>query len=197
MTASASVANGYDASCDESWFFGTEIQADLCDLNGYGPNGNFLIRASGQGEVHVYGSVVRVGATCPMGVGTPIVAITASNGRNVHVHGTGIDVISTVPNNIVVLLANSGGTIHANASAYNLSTTSGTVTRISNSGGHIHAPYHWEHIPDPATIPNFTSVSGADMTTEVVGADINMLVYNNQCTGAGGPWYNVALRSCR
>lgn len=200
MTAAASIADGYDASCGESWFIGSEIQADLCDPNGgYGPNGNFLIRASEQGEIHVYGSVIRVGATCQMGVGTPILAITASDGGNVHVHGTGIDVISTVPNNIVVLQAASGGVIHANGAAYNLSTPSGTVTRISNNGGHIHAPYLWEHIPDPATIPNFTSANGADQTTVTSGTSDghpHTVVYSTNCP-ANARWYDQVDKVCR
>jgi hypothetical protein len=191
-------AVGYKAACDESWFFGSEISETASTyLNG---NGLVALGVSGQAEAHVYGSAIRAISDVTATGNGPIVAVNASNGGIVHIHGTGIDVISSVPNNLVALNAATGGLIHANESSYNLSTPSGTVTRIkkdTNINTHVHAPYLWEHIPDPTTIPNFTSVTGADTTTEVVGADINMLVYNSQCTGSGGPWYNVALRTCR
>lgn len=196
--------HAYGSSCGENWFFGSELISS--------PNGlwreAFPIWVSGipscsscKGEAHIYGSVLRVNVTSAGNHTTsfPVAAAYAQGGQ-IHIHGTGIDVISQASITIAALKADSGGMIHANGAAYNLSTgVGGTVTRIANNGGHVHAPYLWEHIPDPAVAPNFTSVNGADMTTEVVnnGADINMLVYNNQCTGAGGPWYNVALRTCR
>lgn len=101
------------------------------------------------------------------------------------------------PRNIVVLSAATGGTIHANGSSYNLSTVGGTVTRVVNNGGHIHAPYLWEHIPDPATVPNFTSVTGADMTTVTTGTSDgqpHLLIYSTNCASK---WYDSVDKACR
>jgi hypothetical protein len=193
------IGSAYNASCDDSWFIGSEITLTTRKRGIFSSgSGNFVaINATNGTEVHVYGSVVRAIGPDPSSFTGTLTAVQAGSNAEVHLHGTGIDALSMEPRNIVVLSAATGGKIHANGSSYNLSTVGGTVTRVANNGGHIHAPYLWEHIPDPATIPNFTSVTGADMTTETVGSDTNMLVYNSQCTGSGGPWYNVALRTCR
>jgi hypothetical protein len=184
----------YQGLCDESWIIGSEVA--MLPGASYDLPGRATILASKVGPsatVHVYGGVLRWLAS---GSGE---AALATNGGAIHVHGTGIDVLSGQGNATALRAIGAGSMIHANASSYNLSAAPGkTVTRIKvENGGHVHAPYLWEHIPDPAVAPNFTSVTGADMTTETVGADINMLVYNSQCTGSGGPWYNVALRTCR
>lgn len=182
----------YEVKCDQSWFYGSEITS-----KGNLEFGDVIpFRVSGT-ELHVYGSVIRA-----LGTGTTssyaLTAVSATGGK-VHIHGTGIDVLALngAPANTIALSASNGAEIHADVSAYNLSTgAGGTVTRIAkdaNPNTHVHAPYQWQHIP---SFP-LTSVTGADVTTETVGADINMLVYNSQCTGSGGPWYNVALRICR
>jgi hypothetical protein len=189
------VGGYYQVNCDESWFYGSEITSK-------GPITSMDViplRVSGA-EAHVYGSVIRA---LGMGTGAPselysLTAVSATGGK-VHIHGTGIDVLAMngAPANITALSAANGAEIHADVSSYNLSTgTGGTVTRIlkdANPSTHVHAPYQWQHLPSFPLV----SVSGADVTTEMVGADINMLVYNSQCTGSGGPWYNVALRACR
>lgn len=194
--AGFSVSRAYQTTAGESWFFGSELKAEAStresasDVTALGVNG---------GEVHVYGGVIR--AVAPLGsVGTlgsfeGIKAIKASgSSAEVHIHGTGIDVISSAADEIAALFAENGARIHADGTAYNLATgPGGTVFRIINSGGHVHAPYTWQHIPDYP----LRSITGADTTMEIVGSDINLLIYNSQCSGAGGPWYNVALRSCR
>jgi hypothetical protein len=204
------VAQGYNAACDESWFFGSEISLDSdCYNNGEfyvgGINtGGYAVNASNQGEVHVYGSVIRVRAACPTAASVTLRAVNATNGATIHVHGTGIDVISDDTNNIIALKASGGGTIHANASAFNLSTPSGTVTRISNNGGHVHAPYLWEHVPDtdgnPATVDtNFASANGADQTTSTVGTSDghpHTAVYSSTCP-ANARWYDTTDKVCR
>jgi hypothetical protein len=187
---------GYTASCDDAWFFGSEIFHSSVE--------NFsALNIVGNVEVHVYGSTIRATlmATNPDYLGVAVTAVSASGTADVHIHGTGIDAISVLGNPVTALSASNGAKIHVNATSYNLSSgTGGTVTRISKDtdpNTHVHAPYLWEHIPDPATAPSYTSVNGADITTEMDGADVNLLVYNSQCTGSGGPWYNVALRTCR
>lgn len=130
---------------------------------------------------------------------TSLSAVTATSGGMVHIHGTGIDAISSASNNIKVLTAGVGSMIHANASSYNLSTPTGSVTRINNTGGHIHAPYLWEHIPDPTTAPNFASQNGADTTTVTTGTSDgqpHMAVYSASCP-SGTKWYDQVDKVCR
>jgi hypothetical protein len=192
-----SAAIAYKSKCDVSWFYGSEI-SETSDTS-LGGNGLSVFNVSGNGEVHVYGSAIRAIANVTASSNGTIKAVNVSAGGKIHIHGTGIDVVSSVPNNIVVLNALTGGMIHANVSSYNLSTPSGTVTRIkkdTDSVTHVHAPYLWEHIPDPATIPGFVSVTGADVTTKASGTSDghpHMLVYDASCLSK---WYDTVDKAC-
>jgi hypothetical protein len=185
------LTKGYVSQCSESWFFGSEITANVTS----GSLAFALGVHNNLSEAHVYGSVIRIVAA--PGVVSGMTAAFATNGAKLHIHGTGIDAIGYGASPVTALSASNNAEVHADVSAYNLSTgEGGTVTRIAKDASpdaHIHAPYQWQHIPGFPLV----SVTGADVTTETVGADINMLVYNSQCTGSGGPWYNVALRACR
>lgn len=193
-------AGGYRATCDESWFFGSEIlmDVDCYNQNGTyvgGPNAAVAFNVFRMGEVHVYGSVIRTRATCPTKSGTFLMSVAVSDtnqpGGEIHMHGTGIDVISEDTNNVMALGATSGGLIHANAVSYNLSTTAGTVTRIGNAGGHIHAPYLWEAHPTP---PAIQSVTGADMAVVTDGAQPHLVIYSSNCTSK---WFDTSTNACR
>lgn len=180
----------YLAGCDKSWFFGSEIST-----NAMGP---VISTSSADAEVHVYGSNLRVddSANCCTG---DVVVVSASGGSSIHIHGTGIDAAGGTGRTVRVLSASTGASIHANVSAYNLSTGSGgSVVRINNGGGtgHVHAPYLWEHIPDPATVPNFTSVTGADMTTVTTGTSDgqpHLVIYSTNCASK---WYDAVDKVC-
>lgn len=187
----------YQVKCDESWFYGSEITTKDSLTNEL-----TLFQVQGK-ELHVYGSVVRVLETGTYPVsGSRTLKAFAATGGSVHIHGTGIDIISTgtSPALITALDASNGATIHANASAFNLSTAAGgSVTRINtnNGSGHIHAPYLWEHIPNAVTMPGFTSQDGADMTT-VIASDgkPHMVVYSATCP-ANARWYDQVDKVCR
>lgn len=191
IIASQSAANSttaYFNACDQSWFFGSEITA-----NGTVSGAQITPIVAVGGEVHVYGSVIR--ALSAAGIASSsMAAVTSSNSAIVHVHGTGIDVISTDPNNITALSATNGGMIHANSSSYSLSTGSGgTVTRINNSGGHVHAPYVWEAHPTP---PSIISQDGADtaVVTSATGGTPRFVVYSTACASK---WFDVGSNACR
>lgn len=178
----------YFNACDESWFFASEITS-----NGNASGALVTPIVAVGGEVHVYGSVIR--ALSGSGIAAAEMAAVKSDGTaHVHVHGTGIDVISTDANNINALSATNGGMIHANASSYNLSTGSGgTVTRINNSGGHVHAPYAWQAHSTPPTI---VSQDGADtaVVTSATGGTPRFVVYSTACSSK---WFDVGSNACR
>jgi hypothetical protein len=187
----------YQVRCDQSWFYGSDITASgslqSADVAPFSVEGS---------ELHVYGSVIRA-----RGTGTVadygIWAVRATGGE-VHIHGTGIDVIAV--NNasaaITALRATNGATIHADVSAYNMRTgPGGSVIRLDNDNGsgHIHAPYVWQHVPDPATAPNYTTVNGADQTTVTVGTSDghpHTAVYSSTCP-ANARWYDTTDKVCR
>ncbi len=193
------IARAY-STCSENWFFGSEITAIAT-----GGNQAFAFGLKSN-ETHVYGSVIRAianpGVILPSaalsgaGIVSGLVAISVEGGGKFHVHGSGIDVQSTEANNIAVLGAAADTMIHANESAYNLSTgTGGTITRILNPNGlgHVHAPYLWEHIPKSPLI----SVTGADMTTVTTNTSDgqpHLAIYSTNCPSG---WYDAVDKTCR
>jgi hypothetical protein len=172
----------------ENWFFGSEITAE--GMNSAGDVVAFEVRTGG--EVHVYGGAIR-SVVSGGGTGSTVNAARAiGTGAEIHIHGTGIDVISVPANNIAALIAASGTKIHANASAYNLSTgAGGTISRIVNNGGHVHAPYLWEEHPTP---PNIVSVTGADMAVVTDGTQPHLVIYSDNCTSK---WFDTSTNACR
>ena len=179
--------SAYYNACDESWFFGSEITAI-----GRSNTPSVTPVVAHGGEIHVYGSVIRAMTTAS--IITSVTAAKSLNNGMMHIHGTGIDVISTEANNIVALEASGTSEIHANESSYNLSTgAGGSAKRISKKDtGHIHAPYLWEHIP---TVPNFSSVTGADMTviTNTSGNHPHLVVYDSGCPTK---WFDTTANAC-
>lgn len=197
----------YEAQCSKSWFFGSQIEA-LPQAGG--DVRAFVIHTANdpsstqRPEVHVYGGNISVtlpagasfNAPAPNGIGTA--AVESGYNAMIHIHGTGIDVIgNTIPNSIAALSANGGGAIHADVSAYNLSTgTGGTVARIltdTNPATHVHAPYQWQHIP---SFP-LASINGADITTVTTGTSDgqpHMVIYSSSCTSK---WYDTTDKVCR
>ncbi len=199
---SSRILGTYRATCDKSWFYGSQILA----TDGANSCAQDLICAlfvKGAGEVNVYGSSIRVEITDPNPPSNPLIlmrAVSVADDATVHIHGTGIDAIWPAGGNVGALQARNGGEIHANSSAYNLvgGTAQGyTKVRIDNQGGHVHAPYLWEQHPTPPGIVNI-GADGADMAIETAsGGVMNLLVNSSSCTGAGGQWYNVVTRQCR
>ena len=194
------IADTYRASCDETWFFGSEVKATI-------PQGQGALATSGvvsaysNGIIHLYGSNLR--SISDGSSSAP--AANSFSGGEIHIHGTGIDVISTSGNDVVALKAGSGGLIHADVSAY-VMQTSGSKTRILNNGGTVKAPYQWGQNNQP---PQVVSDNGADMIVEThcdpvschdedTGTETHLLIYNENCDVAGhGPWFDVVTRKCR
>jgi hypothetical protein len=114
--------------------------------------------------------------------------VYAGAGGEIHIHGTGIDSISTVGEEIYVLVAEDGGFIHANESSYVIKTT-GTVTRIDNVGSTVKAPYLWE---ERDTAPAIISANGADSFIDTSGTVPTMYIYADGCNSGGGPWVSAA-----
>jgi hypothetical protein len=195
-SAIASIGVAYAATCDDSWFFGSEITQTTEPRGSFGGGsaGTYTtIKATNNTEVHVYGSVIRALVPDVSPYTRNMIAVNVSSNAQVHLHGTGIDALNSGgPGNIVALLADSGGIIHANGSAYNLSSMNGTITRISNNGGHVHAPYLWEHIPST----DLVSVTGADMTTIAAGTSDghpHFAIYDETCASK---WFDTVDKAC-
>lgn len=199
-----SMGKGFLAACSENWFFGSEIAVEGPGLGGV--KGLLVFGQPSFGispEAHLYGSTIRVKPDPGTSFSTPaagsecsgVVAVCAGLNGSIHIHGTGIDVIGNeMPNDVAALVAGDGGEIHANQSAFNMSTAAGgKVIRILNGGGHIHAPYLWEHIPASP----LESVTGADITTVTTGTSDghpHMVIYDTTCASK---WYDTVDKACR
>ena len=173
-------------ACDATWLIGSEITS-------IGASGAQVmpIEAVG-GEVHVYGGNIRTLTDGNVSTAFMVAAKSVGN-TEIHIHGTGIDVISQGPNDITALTASDGGLIHANASAYVLKTASGgSVTRIANSGGTVWAPYVWQPSANP---PAITSANGADTAVITGTADghPHMVIYDVSCASS---WFDSTTGTC-
>ena len=191
---SKSVSGGsntaYYATCDVSWFIGSEVTS-VADSSYSGPMSVETVRVPG-GEVHFYGSVIRSISEAGTNI-TKQSAVFARDGGQVHIHGTGIDVISEDANNIIALESISGASIHANQSSYVLKTgTGGTKTRVLVNGGTVRAPYMWE---EGATPPDIISADGSDMVVKTGNADNkpHLLLYSTDCASN---WFDVVTNAC-
>lgn len=194
--SSSIVAEGIQAveafqnRCGKNWLWGSEISIHQSALK------NKIVGVStiGSGnELHLYGSNLRV--TSDVDTSTLAhIGIEAIDSGNVHVHGTGIDVVSVFANEITALSAVNGGLIHASESAYVLNNgVGGLTTRVSNVGGTVHAPHMWAQ---GATPPQIESENGADtmVITNTADGQPHLVIYSESCTSS--KWFDVVTGSC-
>lgn len=188
----------YHAKYDESWFYGSELSS-VPIINGTTYNMTTLW-VEGTGEVHVYGGNINANKATGSEIAdnTGHGAVFAEKGGKIHIHGTGIDVISTTASDIYAIWADTNATVHANQTAYNLSTQSGgnTWRLFAGNGATISAPYHWGV---QTGVPDVISIRGADTTIEVHRTGtLTPFIYATQCAGTvGGPWLNQFTNACR
>ncbi|MGD8842216.1 MAG: hypothetical protein PVJ83_01970 [Gammaproteobacteria bacterium] len=204
------IARGY-SSCSHTWFYGSEITSIATTSSGEAA----ALTIKG-GEIHIYGGNLRAiaepGVVMPpadkgftAGVVEGLVAVGAGSSAEVHIHGTGIDVISEQPNDVAALIGWDDTLIHASESAYVMKTGAGGLkTRIRKyDNSDIRAPHQWHAASQP---PGVVSVDGSDMAVEtdcssagcqIAGTDPHLLLYKSRCAGAGGPWFDVVTGACR
>lgn len=190
----------YEAACSENWFFGSELVLKTTTSDTKGLNvGTHTGAAEKMPEIHLYGGVLRVVIQPGISVSNTK-GVLAGNNAQVHIHGTGIDIIGNdIANNITALHVNNGGFIHANQSSYVLKTPApATITRISNNGGTIKAPYLWERsVLDLGH--RLITQDGADRVSDIICEDNacmpHTLVYSAQCN-VSGPWFDTVTGTC-
>lgn len=206
-------ARAYTAICAQSWFWGSEITAIA---NGVADA--FALEAH-NAEIHLYGSNARLllasGTEASLD-GRTHYLMAAQNGSEVHIHGTGLDVIHDGTGIADMLYADSTSHFHATASGFNIHVSgAGNVKRLAGSG-RIEAPYTWgENTAAPLSstqngVGTLISRNGADRYTETDcqpngncssgGTFPHDMVYLASCTGTAanqGPWYDMTTKACR
>lgn len=220
-SAIAPFAKAY-VSCAENWFHATEITALAEEQPGV-PQVTALLSI---GETHVYGGVIRAitgsGVTLPDpapytgGAGPQgLVGVYALGPKaDVHVHGTGIDVISNENNNVAGILTENNTNVHIQESSFNMSSgcsggQCGGIWRIvdTDSTSNIKSTFKWENATEP---PLLSSQNGADTFVETDcpstgncsagGTFPHTMIYRAECTGTEpneGPWYDTVTNACR
>lgn len=208
-----------------SWFFGGEItlrhktQNDLYSIIGMGVNG-------GQGQI--YGSLLRVILEENAGTILPISAygagaLIAYNGGSAHMHGGNISVNSAITQDIFGVSNSSdvlgSGTVHTPDTAFTINSA-GDAQRIRlTKHASPMSPFLW---PSNDTLPNITSLNGADIFVETdcqnigncdvvedCASDINcsipdltsthphLMIYDNSCLLFGSSWFDSTTGKCR
>jgi hypothetical protein len=206
-------SRAYTALCAQSWFWGSEITVianNLADA--------FALEAH-NAEVHLYGSNARLllgPGTEASPDGRPHYLMAALNDSEIHIHGTGLDVIHDGAGTADMLYADTSSHFHATASGFNIHVSdAGKVQRLAGPG-RIEAPYTWGEstaAPLSATLNGVGSLisrNGADRYTETDcqpngncssgGSFPHDMVYNTACTGLAanqGPWYDMTTKACR
>lgn len=181
--------------CGDLWLWGSEVLLNL----GAGNSGQ-AVQSGGPGNrIHMYGGNVRAESD-PNSTSGSITAVTVSGGAVVHMHGVGVDTVGGANMNATALAVSVGGEIHADSSAYVLrSGLNGHATRLSNGGGHIHAPYFWQHIPDPAVTPNFSTSNNTDRAIKVRASDgypVSVVFNRSVCQTVDTPWLDPNDGAC-
>lgn len=195
---------GYTATCDETWFYGSEISLnDSFFIAG----GAHALHAESAGEIHVYGGNISAigypGSTAP-----DHAMIKATGGGKIHIHGTGIDLTpsATATDDMAILYAGTGSMIHANSNAYavKFNVGSASISRIIENGGSVVAPYDWGALVEPPALAG--SKTGSDVVIETdcgatcdnTGSSIHTLIYDASCSvNPGGAWRDTVTNSCR
>lgn len=185
-TISGLHAVAYYNNCDDALFLGSELTAHATNLGA--PVARAVALWSYGGMIRVYGGALRVLADTGVAAGSDdgaIVAVMAANpAAEIHVHGTGIDMISSVGNNLIAL-GSVAAMIHANGAAYMLKTgAGGTRTRVWSLEEYprrVMAPYLWEPM-DKA--PSILSQTGQDtvVVTDTPDGKPHTLVYDEGCS---------------
>ena len=215
-----SAARPYIAKCSESWFWGSELSAEIP----FQQNAtSAVIKAESGAEVHLYGSNVRL--TIASGVNSDMISnrlIEAGGGSEIHIHGTGLDVIHDGTGTADMLYADSTSHFHATASGFNIHVGgTGKVKRLAGTG-RIEAPYTWgertsaplstnpDGTPSSNGVGTLVSRNGADRYIETDcqpsgncssgGGFPHDMVYLAACTGLAanqGPWFDMTTKACR
>jgi len=177
---------GYVTFCATTWFYGSEIKAigtqTSARVNAILANG---------GEVHVYGSAIRA-LTEENIPASDITAVNAMGASQVHIHGTGIDVITDTSSDVTSLAVSGGAKIHASEASYVLQSNGGLHTRLANNGGTFQAPFLWQQ--DVPT--GLRSEHGADMliSTNITSEQPHIILYSDKCPSK---WFDSTLNQCK
>jgi hypothetical protein len=215
----APASRAYTATCATSWFWGSELTSNV---NWNEANG-FALEAHGA-EIHFYGSNARLllAANTQASVFNPAAGggghylFAALAGSEVHIHGTGLDVVHKGSGTADMLYADSSSHFHANESGFNIHVTgAGKVQRLDGAG-RIETPYTWgPGIQPPLSaasngVQTLIARNGTDTYIETDcpisgncsagGTYPHLMIYRAECTGTGpaqGPWFDTVTKACR
>lgn len=213
--ATFTVANyGMDVVEADVWFYGGDILARPSS-DSLGLNQNLAVAKGGlggtsPGALRVFGSTVRseLGAavSAPLDPPGPIPGMTAVQvvKGQFHMHGgiiradgsastTGVDVRG-------IVASGASSFAHTPGTAFTIIGATGGDTRRTEQlgGGIVQSPFLW---PSGDTPPSPGEVEGSGLFVDTgagsSGNESHLMVRDNDCSGAGGPWRDMVTGGCR
>lgn len=207
----------YEARCDENWYFGGEIAIES-DATSSGTITQTAVavagNASSNGSLRVFGAAIRslgggsanYNASPYQGLASVVLGLLPRDSQGLaggifHAHGTNIlaDASDTPGQDAIALdVRSADGFAHTPASSFMvMAQGSGVATRL-RSVGMAQSPFLW---PAGDAPPPVQSKTGHDLFVDTGagpgGAEAHLMVYDQGCTGSGGPWRDMADGSCR
>lgn len=219
----SSVSRAYSAQCGQAWFWGSQLSAELIN----NATSAFVLEAK-NAEIHLYGSNASL-QLAPNTTAQGYQALSnggirghylmsALQGSEIHIHGTGLDLIHKGSGTADMLYADADpkSHFHATASGFNIHISgTGKVQRLAGPG-RIEAPYTWGQntVPPLSTTSNgvatLISRNGADSYIEsdcpltgncsLGGTYPHEMIYRANCAGTAineGPWFDMTTKACR
>lgn len=215
---SEGIGTAYFSQCPGNWLYGSEVAALGQEDSPTTISRMTGISVSGDGDVRLFGSTVRV-STLAMDPSTTVeklrgvVVGAPENGANnqgrgvLHMHG---GIISVVASNLgavdatgLKMIQQGGGTAFAHTpdTAFTVQPgQSGRPRRVVGTGAQ--SPFLWPAGPEPPA--NLESVSGYDLfvetdctaagNCEASGSQSHLMVYDTSCSAA---WRDVVTGRCR
>ncbi|MHB8473955.1 MAG: hypothetical protein ACYDC8_14140 [Gammaproteobacteria bacterium] len=194
-------------------FYGGEVNLKATGGDASSPASAVHVNAAGgvPGDIEIYGSAVHSTAS-PGATLSALVGAQVDIGQTFHMHGgsIGVDATAAGSTSVNVTGINAGGDgstiVHVLETAFALKPKgTGTASRLIGAapGIGVASPFLWANGPTP---PAISSQNGADLFVQTncaatgcqnTGTETHLLIYNNSCTGAGGPWFDVVTHSCR
>lgn len=193
----------FDSLNAESWIYGSDIASLTKGSPSINASSGILLGAPA--DARVFGGTVRAVALSNHNGG--IIAGALVNGGTLHMHG-GIISVDSRQSNVGSTYGISAGKalngtetafVHTPGTAFAIQSNNpaNTSRLIENHGSIVQSPFLWQASDTP---PAAKSLHGQDIFVDT-DADGNgqahLMVRDNTCTGAGGPWRDMSTGACR
>lgn len=217
---------GYQARCDEAWFFGGDVLVTGSETLAPGSN-VAAVEVRNEGSFHAFGAAIRTSSgdatTSSLNPGFPVPGLIGVNvgrgqagnevgGGEFHFHGGIINTTATVDGLSAsgLVVAPSATKAHTPGTAFVVRAGSGgTPHRVV--GAKAESPFLWQSGGFPPVASSEANVlrseDGQDVFVETdcnssgdcdgAGSEPHMMIYSDDFCGTSDPWFDVVTGRCR